>query len=1386
MKCPRCKKENDEKSVFCTHCGYAIKKASGIHKKGAKPTVSGQKPPASRFIQISSRLLRLVPFNKRIEGFMELDRLGSIKPAMLSLPVVATFLLGIMQSRYGHIENTPFLFQLMPIISCFNPFLGFLSALTFSIGDFIQKLVWDDVYYSGAKTMEDFVGARIGYLVAYMSVFVYGLLPGILARVFQRRVQKRGPSTNTLGWRVSNLTLLGTNIPVPYLSLAGVDYGAEDHSKVRALALGSAASASGAVGGLASMLAFAIGGALGSAIAGAAAIALELPAFYFRPNVDVSCANAMIQNNISQSIPNSAVTGGVGGGVTTLIRPPGTSEEPPEEPEEEEEEEEEESDDSEYRIRLTVDKNKIKGNGRDSALIRAEIIGGNGEVVPGQINFAHAPMEGGILNVSGNQATLIGAPLLKSVAVTVTCTAFIKGTESWFGIQKTPPIDVPSKQVNITVVGASPSLKLAARSQSLRGDGEPASCTIVNALILLFEEDELLPEEIAWELAQSLITGKVHPGAHKSIVRVCPEFSEKDGVLTLTARASFKLPPLPEVLLTESVSFDVRGANPKLDLTASPQKIFGDGEEYTIIKGECVMFGEKHDVDINFHETDKGALERVDRKTVKLTPGYTETDDSIKIVADATVGQEDNPILLEKSVTVEVVGVKIELVVSPEEVDADEVSQVKLSMDPEDSPNKMDIEVSINPGDAGKLSSTRPTCYFTPFLSGESLEVEATASISKQSKKTIEKRKNIRLNGASPHLELRSQSQSVKGDGETSIRIDARVQLFGKEATESKLSQLNAKVEWSHENPASSEGVGDFTSKQLTYAEFMPEATIKDKQVKITAKLSIVSAETGRVVEAESEPIIVTIKGANPELKLEAAPQTLPGAKITIRSGEENENYSVLKAKLIVFGEERAIPENSTPRFDVQETSLGLVKPHEEPSQGIFEPGFVARHRDTGILSQTAHIKASVKLLMSDIFPTSTGSGEVQVTGKGEIEVIGCLIKIVEPGPNTGAKAVDGLMFQLRAVVTTQSGDLVPGQTVNVAVQDNTKEKAEAKTAQIATNRRGEAVYSYTYSGAAASRSGAIQVTAEIRGGNQTRDYDTVSVGVTQDYKPLTLELVPRPAKIPGARMLSNERLVESLIETRIQGPDKTIDVPASCKVDFTLEDPDLGELEGDENTSVKFKPDFMARDLDKGKIDDYASVKGKVDVSLSQVKEKIPSYSWSSETIHLESGTRVNIMGCVVKILEPKDGQNLSLGDRGVVAIKATVSTPQTGEQVGDTVSGVDVKFTLTEKRGEAEGEPIEETVKTDLNGEAKLEHVIADAEKEGISKLAIKAEITGVRDTYDWDEVTVNILTGLTLTMTVALTRVRGDRPEPYSPQADANYTASRVIKLEEKRGE
>jgi len=228
----------------------------------------------------------------------------TINPIVLFLPIAFTLLLGLMPSANGHIETTPYLFQILPIISVFNPFLGYLSSLAFAVGDIIQKLIIDDVYYGGTgRTAADWIGARIGFLISYTSVILFGLLPGILGRQMKNYMIQRQMAGRATDGAVPTLILS----LIPFV--LGGPIGAAIFQRQMA-----GRATDGAVPTLISrLIPFVLGGAIGAAICGAAAIGLELPSFYLRANPDVSCATAMINTNIRYTIPMAAASGFIGG-----------------------------------------------------------------------------------------------------------------------------------------------------------------------------------------------------------------------------------------------------------------------------------------------------------------------------------------------------------------------------------------------------------------------------------------------------------------------------------------------------------------------------------------------------------------------------------------------------------------------------------------------------------------------------------------------------------------------------------------------------------------------------------------------------------------------------------------------------------------------------------------------------------------------------------------------------------------------------------------------------------------------------------------------------------------------------------------------------------------
>jgi hypothetical protein len=1383
LKCPKCKKENDKAYRFCSYCGASLRKKETVRTSRVIRSIRDNniKGSGARFVDFTSKFLRLLPFRKRISEYLELDKMKRLQTWQLAAPMLLTFIMGLLKTKHGHIENTPFLYQLMPIISCFNPFLGFLSAMGFSIGDFLQKMVIDDVYYESAKTMGDYIGARAGYLLAYSSVFLYGLLPGIMARIFRRLVSRSVGSSNLSIPGIDSLTsitgrnfgsFVGNNEAIDPMNASGIG-----------LNTGTTVTSN-----LLSIIAFAAGGAVGSAIAGVAAIGLELPAFYLRPNFDVSCAKVMV-NNVKNIIPSSTATGGIGGGATTLLNPfeqtkepperpkqPPESEKPSERPEEEEKQEEEKEEESDYRLRLTTNKNKIKGDGKDSLTVTAEIIGKDGSSHQGDFIFDWNPKDAANLSSSGSQATIISKPLMKSKSVTITCTATIKGRESWFGIMTQPGVTIGPKEVTVKVIGANPILKLVPKSTTLKGDGKLDSCTIINYLFYLYEEEELLPEEIAWDLLEYLVTGKIHKIQGQAI-KFCPGFSMKDGNVTITARVDVKLPsPLPTVHLDPSVTFNIRGANPEFKLIATPEKIFGDGKEFSVIKGECTLFGELEEIAVNFLPHDKGIFDIINIQSAKFTPQYTAKDEIIRLIANVSLGPPTKPQLKEESVAVEIIGADLTLAISPDEVDGDEVSKAEIKVEPEKTADKLDIDLRMEPDDAGKLASSSPPTSFTPFLAEKDEDISIVAIIKSSGKIVLEKRKTIHIRGANPSIQLEAPESSIRGDGKTRTRINAKITLYGKQATESRLNQLNASIEWREK----SQEDGSFVVKQKTYAEYTANPTFKDKETTVTAKIILTSKETGLVIEKESDPLILRIEGAKPELKLRASPTVLPGTPYINQAKDEVKGE--IKADLLVFGEEKEIPQGKEAQFQLITKTLGRLEKHQVPNICIIKPSFIARDKDTNTNVQTLVIETKLNLKTSDLFPNAANVKDetIELDKKIEIKLTGCLVEILEPKENSGFQSKDGKLFDIKARITTQNGNIVPGQSIRFLTQDMTKTPAVASQKLATTNNIGEAITNFIFIDQDKSKPGKIQIRAEIRGANNTLDYDTITVNISKKAETIKLDLRAKPMELPGARMLEDNKPVKSLIEAKLVGSKGEHNIPSGKAVEFELIDQEMGALEEKKPTSVVFRPNFIVRDLDNGVVDYRTTIKGQVELSRNQVEMIQPgSSTFQGESALYQDSEELKIDGCLVKIIEPKEGDKFIALDGKLFDIKAKVQTPSKG---GEGVPGIEVKFTITDgtKKG---SDPLEKKINTDRKGEALHEYIFEKSENSEDGDITIKAEVYGAKSTQDWDEIKVQVKTGLSIQIKATMSRVVGEYSEKFSKHAMENYEAIRLIELKEE---
>lgn len=230
------------------------------------------------------------PLGRRLDPFLDIGVVRRINSLLLLIPVIVAFVLGLLSSQYGHIDQAPGIFPVMSIISGLNPFAGILSAVAYGIGDLLQKFVHDDVYYGVVKTSGDYWAARGGYALAYSSLVVFGVLPGVLARAGRLvaiRVASQQAGAKANGAQLSR----------------------------------QASFVAGAIGGV-------VGGAAGAFAAATAFRGLVAPAFLWRPNPDHSCFR-LAQTNIGAATGSSMGAGGAAGAAGVTVVPPPAQPVPP-------------------------------------------------------------------------------------------------------------------------------------------------------------------------------------------------------------------------------------------------------------------------------------------------------------------------------------------------------------------------------------------------------------------------------------------------------------------------------------------------------------------------------------------------------------------------------------------------------------------------------------------------------------------------------------------------------------------------------------------------------------------------------------------------------------------------------------------------------------------------------------------------------------------------------------------------------------------------------------------------------------------------------------------------------------------------------------------------
>lgn len=245
--------------------------------------MAGQSGPAAGLrANLERRLDRLLerPLIRKLDPVLGVSELRRVNPLIALVPIGVMVVLGARTSQFGHMDTVGGIFPVISLISTLNPFVGLLSGIGYAAADFIQKLIVDDVFYETIGSGGDFWTARLGYLLAYSSMVMFGLVPGILARIGSRIGERVATRAATQGATAAQ--------PSP-----------------NAVRLGRVAG--GAIGA-------AVGG-LGSAIAYQATAA---PAFLLRASPDHSCY-VLSRSNVRAAIPAIMLASAGGGGGSALL-----------------------------------------------------------------------------------------------------------------------------------------------------------------------------------------------------------------------------------------------------------------------------------------------------------------------------------------------------------------------------------------------------------------------------------------------------------------------------------------------------------------------------------------------------------------------------------------------------------------------------------------------------------------------------------------------------------------------------------------------------------------------------------------------------------------------------------------------------------------------------------------------------------------------------------------------------------------------------------------------------------------------------------------------------------------------------------------------------------
>ncbi len=233
--------------------------------------------------------LRLFPFLRRLEWLLEIESLTRRHPVVLVFTLAFVLLRGLKSTPLGHIATDEAIYPFVALVSGYNPFLGMLCGVFYGAGDLVQKFFLPDIY--GARHWSDgnFWGALAGYVVAYSSLMIMGLAPGMASRAC--RAAAGVVIRSYFNRRATAMADGGVPLPVSPAPLIEM--------------------VAGAVGAYAA----------GWTVLHEVAPVTERPAFYWRPHPDVSCHALEVDAHLHGPAPTVGGVAAAGAAIPVAIPP---------------------------------------------------------------------------------------------------------------------------------------------------------------------------------------------------------------------------------------------------------------------------------------------------------------------------------------------------------------------------------------------------------------------------------------------------------------------------------------------------------------------------------------------------------------------------------------------------------------------------------------------------------------------------------------------------------------------------------------------------------------------------------------------------------------------------------------------------------------------------------------------------------------------------------------------------------------------------------------------------------------------------------------------------------------------------------------------------------